>query len=97
MPTVSVRHRAHGDWQVTLPGDLRPVRCETLEEAQRIARLSAEHRSPCELIVYDAYQRIIHREVIIGDDVRGRTATPARADNEPLAPPAHATTALRLH
>lgn len=36
MPAV-VRHRLHGDWQVTLPDDLRPVKCETLEEAQRIA------------------------------------------------------------
>lgn len=97
MPTVSVRHRVHGDWQVTLPDDLRPVICETLQEAQRIAHLCAEQRSPCELIVQDAYQRIIHREVIIGDDVLDRTASPPQADNDPLAPPTETTTALPLH
>jgi hypothetical protein len=36
-------------------------------DAQRVAYLSAVHHEPCELIVCDAYHRILRRELIPGD------------------------------
>jgi len=44
------------------------VTCETFDEAQRVAYLCAPHRRPCELIVCDAYHRVLHHELIDADD-----------------------------
>jgi len=44
------------------------VTCETFDEAQRVAYLCATHRRPCELIVCDAYHRVLHHELIDADD-----------------------------
>jgi hypothetical protein len=59
-----------GVWQVTLPGEPgRPehrerVTCETLDDARRLAHECAERRHPCELVVFDAYHRVLEREVV---------------------------------
>ena len=49
---VRVALNPHGEWEIQLPDQSEPVTCETLEDAQRVAYLCAEHRSPCELILY---------------------------------------------
>jgi hypothetical protein len=56
-----------GVWQVTLPEDpVRPehrerVTCESLDDARRLAHECAE-RYTCELVVFDAYHRVLQRE-----------------------------------
>ena len=42
------------------------IPCETLEDARRIAYLAIAHTQRCELIVRDAYNRIIEHELIDG-------------------------------
>jgi hypothetical protein len=42
------------------------LRLETLDDARRVAYLCAAHRSPCELIIQDAYHRVLERELIVG-------------------------------
>ena len=59
---VRVDRNTHGEWEIELPDQSEPVTCETLEDAQRVAYLCAAHRSPCELIVCDAY--VLRHEVI---------------------------------
>jgi len=60
--TVNVDHDRHGAWEVELPDGSERVVCETLEDAKRVAYLCAAPRHPCELVVRDAYHRVLHRE-----------------------------------
>jgi hypothetical protein len=66
--TVRVDLNRRGGWEVTLPSKRDGVTCDTLDEAQRVAYLCAAHRHPCELVVRDAYHRVLHREFIDGED-----------------------------
>lgn len=48
------------------------VSCQTLEDARRTALLRAARRQPCELVVRDAYHRVIQHELIgAGEDPAG--------------------------
>jgi hypothetical protein len=69
--TVRVSYNPHGPWDVVLAGDAHRLTCETLDDAKRIANQVAERKRPCELIVCDAYRRVVRHEVI-GDPARGR-------------------------
>ena len=62
--TVRVDISVRGAWEIELPDREHRVRCETLEEASRIAYRCAAERRPCELIVCDAYHRVVQRELI---------------------------------
>jgi hypothetical protein len=79
--TVHVDHDRHGVWEVELPDGSERVVCETLEDAKRVAYLCAASRYPCELVVRDAYHRVLHREFIDGDDDAAR---PTPRGREPL-------------
>jgi hypothetical protein len=57
-----------------LPDQLESISCETRDEAERTARLFAEQRHPCELVIYGAYHRVLHSEL-----------TNARCDTEHTA------------
>lgn len=49
-------------WMIALPDQLESISCETRDEAERTARLLAEQRHRCELVIYDAYHGVLHRE-----------------------------------
>lgn len=61
---VRVHISVRGGWEIELPGRDDHVRCETLEEASRVAYRCAAERRPCELIVCDAYHRVVQSELI---------------------------------
>ncbi len=79
--TVNVDRGCRGDWQVEMPDHHEHVSCETLEDAERIAFLWAAQRHPCQLVIRDAYHRVLRREFVDGDTaaVRERTTTAAAA------------------
>jgi hypothetical protein len=64
LTTVRVDISTRGEWEVALsdPGDR--VTCKTLEEASRLAYRCAADRRPSEVIVCDAYHRVVRRELI---------------------------------
>ena len=64
--TVRVDPNGRGAWEVVMPDQHEPVTCGTLDDARRVAYLCAAHRRPCELIVRDAYHRVLHHELING-------------------------------
>ena len=64
--TVRVLLNARGQWEVVLPGRRRPLRCRDLDEAQRVAYVFAERSRPCEVVVHDAYHRVVRRDLING-------------------------------
>jgi len=64
--TVVVKRTLRGRWEVVLPGRRTGITCETLDDARRMAYLSLAHGRPCELIVRDAYHRVLSRELIDG-------------------------------
>jgi len=66
--TVRVDRTRLGAWEVAMPDEREPLTCETLEDAERVAYLCAARRRPCELIVCDAYHRVLHRVLIDGHD-----------------------------
>jgi hypothetical protein len=72
---VRVEHSRSGYWEVELPDHKERVACETFDDAQRIGYLCAAHAQPCELIVQDAYHRVVQRRLITG----------AAAGNEPTS------------
>jgi hypothetical protein len=64
--TVCVRHHPRGDWEVIGPDGRGRISCETFEDARRIAYLAVAHAHDCELIVRDAYDRVVEHELIDG-------------------------------
>jgi hypothetical protein len=66
--TVRVDLSARGVWEVALPDRRKPLTCETLEEASSVAYRCAAERRPCELIIRDAYHRVLRRQMIMRRD-----------------------------
>ena len=66
--TVRVDISVRGAWEVALPDRRERVTCETLEEASRVAYRCATDRRPCELIIRDAYHRVLQRQLIMRRD-----------------------------
>jgi hypothetical protein len=62
--TIRVDLNRHGTWEITLPVQLTPIKCESLYEARRAAYRFAAYWHPCEVVIYDAYHRVIHRQLI---------------------------------
>lgn len=62
--TVRIDHDSHDTWLVSTPELPEPVACRTLSEAKRLAYHYAGRQRPCELIVCDAYHRVLYREHI---------------------------------
>jgi hypothetical protein len=61
---VCVDHGVGGCWEVALSDQREHVVCETLEEASREAYRCAADRRPCEVVVRDAYHRVMRRELV---------------------------------
>jgi hypothetical protein len=74
METIRVQRDRVGRWEVAVAQRRTPIRCETLDDAKRIGHVWAARRHPCELIVCDAYHRVIERELIDGRGKRGGNA-----------------------
>jgi hypothetical protein len=64
--TIRVQCDPGGGWEVSMPDRQSAITCEALDEARRVAHLALAHGRPCELIVHDAYHRILHHEFISG-------------------------------
>jgi hypothetical protein len=64
--TVQIRFDGRGRWAVRMPRTEGQVTCETLDDARRVAFLCAARGRSCELIVYDAYDRVMQREFVEG-------------------------------
>jgi hypothetical protein len=62
--TVRVDFGGRGGWAIALPDEPERVTCDTLEDARRVAHLWAQDRSPCEVVVCDAYHRVLYRELV---------------------------------
>lgn len=73
---VRVCPRRRGHWEVTLP-DRRQVICDTLAEATVTARRTAAELS-CEIVVRDAYNRVIAPETLGPPRAPGGSRTPRR-------------------
>lgn len=67
--TVRVDLNARGVWTIELPEGREPIACETFDDAQRVGYLCASRRQPCELVVHDAYHRVIYRRLLSSDPV----------------------------
>jgi hypothetical protein len=65
---VRVDISARGAWEIELPDRRERVTCETLEEASRVAYRCATDRRPCELVIRDAYHRVLQRQLIMRRD-----------------------------
>ena len=65
--SVLVRPARHGAWEVEFSEHDPPVMFETLEEARRMGYLYGSRRTPSELVVRDAYHRIVQRRTIGGE------------------------------
>ena len=72
LTTVRVDISVRGAWEVALSDPGERMTCESLEEASRVAYRCAADRRPSELIVCDAYHRVVHRELIDGRERRKR-------------------------
>jgi hypothetical protein len=75
--TVRVDLNLRGGWEVVLSDRADRVTCESLEEASRLAHRCAADRQPCELIVCDAYHRVIEHGLIESGESGKRLAPTA--------------------
>ena len=83
--TVRVLLSPRGQWEVVLPGGRRPLRCQSLDDAERVAYVFAERSRPCEVLVHDAYHRVVRRHLINGHRVSADPA-PRRPGTPPISP-----------
>jgi hypothetical protein len=60
--TVRVDIHTNGAWKVAVSQRNEPIVCATLAEARRAGYVAAVERSPCELVVRDAYHRVLAHE-----------------------------------
>lgn len=59
-----------GRWEVVLPDGRVELECQSLDEARRVALQCAARAVPSELVVHDAYHRVLNYELIDrGDSV----------------------------
>ena len=65
---VPVDRNPRGGWDIDLPDQHARVRCETLDDAKRVAFLRAAHGHACTVVVRDAYHRVLDEEFIASDD-----------------------------
>jgi hypothetical protein len=84
--TIRVQRTLRGRWEVVVPGRRRGIICDTLNEARRVAYLAVAHTRPCELIVHDAHHRVVHRELIAGQQTQ--SSNPPHRSKQPDAKPA---------
>ena len=80
MQIVEVKPDHLGKWGVALSEAGAQTRCETLADARRVAYAKAAQRDS-ELVIQDAYHRVIERR-------RFDAATRARAKRGPVRPTA---------
>ena len=73
---VRVDRDWHGDWEVFLGDGRTCVTCETLDDARRLAYLHAGRMLACEVVIRDAYHRVIDHALI---DSTGVPAGPGAA------------------
>jgi len=57
--SVTVDPDGRGSWEVVVPETHPHIACNTLDDARRIAYRTAARQPHCELIVRDAYHRVI--------------------------------------
>ncbi len=62
--TVSVGRNRDGSWEITLPAKHEPISYLTLDEARLEAYRLAAHWHPYEIVMCDAYHRVVHRKLI---------------------------------
>ena len=62
--SINVDLTTRGAWEVRLPGDGEHMLCPTFDEAVRVGLRCAADGEGCELIVHDAYHRVVHRELV---------------------------------
>ncbi len=60
--TVSVDRNRDGSWEITLPAKHDPISYVTLDEARLAAYRLAAHWNPCEIVMFDAYHRVVYRK-----------------------------------
>jgi hypothetical protein len=60
--TIRVDFNGHDGWAVALSDPDAQFTCETLDDARRIAFVQAAQRPRCELVICDAYHRVLERE-----------------------------------
>ncbi len=58
--TVSVDRNRDGSWGLTLPAKPDPISYGTLDEARLEAYRLAADWHPCEIVMLDAYHRVVH-------------------------------------
>jgi hypothetical protein len=70
--------------EVVIPGHRHRITCETLDDARRVAYLAVAHARPCELIVHDAYHRVLHHELIDGHQTPPTGSPPTAEQPKPI-------------
>ena len=56
------RRNLREPWEVVVPDRQERFSCERLEDARRFAHSWVAQRHPCEVIIHDAYDRVIERQ-----------------------------------
>jgi hypothetical protein len=57
--TIYVHTDHRGGWEVAIPDQPQPIHCASLPEAEDTARRLASGTDACDLVVHDAYERVV--------------------------------------
>ena len=78
--TVRVDFAGRRGWDIAMPEQRDRMSCQTLDDAKRLAHECAQDHSPCEVIVCDAYHRVLYRELVAAGDKRELALAGSAAD-----------------
>ena len=66
---INVDLASRGSWEVLLPAPGERVVCATLDDAVRVGYRYAANGEGCELVVRDAYHRVVRHELVSASHV----------------------------
>lgn len=59
---IEIQRRRGDEWEVAVPSRQQRVICPTFQEAARRGYQLAADEADCEVVVHDAYHRVVRRE-----------------------------------
>ncbi len=59
---IQIQRRRGNEWEVSIPSRQQQVICQSFQEASRRGYQLAATEPECDMVVHDAYHRVVRRE-----------------------------------
>ena len=67
---IQIQRRRGNEWEVSIPSRHHRVICNSFQEAAKRGYQLAASEAECDVVLHDAYHRVVRRERVRGDRAR---------------------------